>query len=109
MNPRHPCIGQFVAAVIEEKGMSKAEFARRIGTSRQNVSLILRKDSLDTWMLWRICEVLETDFFQMMSVALNGGLVVHSPASRAGKMEIKLELSDAEMVRVTADLVRGGQ
>lgn len=44
--------------------MSKAEFGRRIGTSRQNVNTLLRKTSMDTSQLATICKVLSHDFFQ---------------------------------------------
>lgn len=47
--------------------MSKAEFGRRICTSRQNVSLILRKQSISTIQLMQISRVLDCNFFDYLS------------------------------------------
>lgn len=63
-------------------GMTKAEFGRRINTSRQNVNSLLRKASLDTAHLLRIGEALKYDFFQHFSA---GGEM--SPMDRYGGQE----------------------
>ena len=94
-----------VEKLLTERGMSKADFARRIGTSRQNVSLILNKEHFDTELLWRISDVLDTDLFGLVSQAFDGGYPIDG--SRTGTMEIRLELSDTKLVQITADLVRG--
>lgn len=57
-------IGRLIEERINEVGMSKAEFGRRINTSRQNVNTLLRKSSLDTIMLSNISKVLNHDFFK---------------------------------------------
>lgn len=57
-------IGRLIEERINEVGMSKAEFGRRINTSRQNVNTLLRKSSLDTVMLSNISKVLNYDFFK---------------------------------------------
>ena len=59
MNP----IGRRIEQRLSERGMTKAEFARRIGTSRQNVDNILNQESLHTDMLLRICQTLDYNFF----------------------------------------------
>lgn len=69
---RHPHLGEMISKRLEEIGMTKAEFGRRIHCSRQNVSVILKKESYDTRQLMQIGEVLEMDFFQPLS-ALSGG------------------------------------
>ena len=56
-------IGKTIAAKIKEVGMSKAEFGRRIDTSRQNVNSLLQKSTLDVSTLTKISNVLETNFF----------------------------------------------
>lgn len=63
MNIREIHIGQLVEERIKEMGITKAEFGRRISTSRQNVNTILKKKSLDSEMLGNISEVLNFDFF----------------------------------------------
>lgn len=57
-------LGERIEERIKERGMTKAEFGRRINTSRQNVNTLLRKDSFDTRLLVKIGKVLEYDFFQ---------------------------------------------
>lgn len=56
-------IGRLIEERIKEVGMTKAEFGRRINTSRQNVNTLLRKESLDTRLLKKIGRVLNHDFF----------------------------------------------
>ncbi|MEM6273537.1 MAG: helix-turn-helix domain-containing protein, partial [Bacteroidota bacterium] len=71
MKPPH--LGQLIAARLRELGMSQAEFSRRIHTSRQNVNLILKKETLDSGLLFRISRILQMNFFQLMSEAPFGG------------------------------------
>lgn len=56
-------LGEIIAARIKELGMSKAEFGRRIHTSRQNVNTLLKRDYFDTRMLANISKVLGYNFF----------------------------------------------
>jgi transcriptional regulator with XRE-family HTH domain len=103
---KHPALGPLIESILNEKGMSKATLSRRIGTSRQNISLILKKNHFDTELLWRISEVLETDLFHFVSLAFARGLPENGTIYATGKMEIRLELGDAQMVQLTVDLVR---
>lgn len=57
-------IGRLIEEQLEKVGMSKAEFGRRINTSRQNINTLLRRESLDTDLLHNISKVLGHDFFQ---------------------------------------------
>lgn len=54
--------GAEIRKVLKEKGMSVAEFARRINKSRENAYDIFRRKSLDTDLLSVISQVLEYDF-----------------------------------------------
>lgn len=65
-------IGKRIEARLIELGMTKAEFGRRILTSRQNVSLILQRSSIQVDLLERVCEVLDFDFFQHFKRPDNG-------------------------------------
>lgn len=57
-------LGEIVKQKVEEKGISQAEFARKIGMQRQNVvKLVFEKASLDTNLLALISETLECNFF----------------------------------------------
>lgn len=63
----HAHLGKAVLEKLKEKGMSKSEFARRINKSRQNVQDIFNRESLDTKLLSDISNVLDYNFFTMLS------------------------------------------
>lgn len=67
MNIENLHIGKMIAERLEEVGMRKAEFARRIHTSRQNINTLLNRKSLDVDLLLRIGEVLKFDFLKEIS------------------------------------------
>ena len=60
-------IGQLIRKRVEETGMSKSEFARRVNTTSQNIYGIFKRKSLDTELLTKISSVLKYDFFQHYS------------------------------------------
>jgi DNA-binding XRE family transcriptional regulator len=62
-----PHVGRLVEIRMDELGMTKAEFARRIGTTRQNVNSLLNKPSMDTAYLHRIGKALNYDFFRELA------------------------------------------
>lgn len=62
-NSREFKVGKLVEERIKELGMTKAEFGRRINTSRQNVNTLLRKDSMDACLLFQISKILNFNFF----------------------------------------------
>jgi DNA-binding Xre family transcriptional regulator len=103
---KHLPLGPLIEKILAERGMTKADFGRRINCSRQNVSLILKKEHLDTQLLWKICDVIDTDLFGLMSQTFGSGCNFDG-SHRTGTMEIRLELSDTRLVQATADLVRG--
>ena len=57
-------IGNVIHEVYDAKGMKMSEFAKRIGTVRQNVYKIFERESINTDLLEKISQVLEHDFFQ---------------------------------------------
>jgi hypothetical protein len=50
--------------VIDQKGMTTSEFARRLCTTNQNAHDIFKRTSIDTGQLEKIGEILDHDFFQ---------------------------------------------
>lgn len=56
-------IGEKIRAVYKESPLSVAEFARRIGTSRENMYAIFKRKSVDSDLLLKISQVLDHDFF----------------------------------------------
>jgi hypothetical protein len=57
-------IGKLIALRIEQTGMSKAEFARRINRSPQNIQDLLTRNSVDTTLLIAISQALGYNFFK---------------------------------------------
>ena len=60
-------IGHTIKEKLEKSGMKKSEFARRINKTSQNVYDIFERKSIDTALLARISEVLEFNFFELLS------------------------------------------
>jgi transcriptional regulator with XRE-family HTH domain len=56
-------IGKAIKQQIEELGMSKAEFARRMNRSPQAVQWWFQKESIDTALLEQVSEVLHRNMF----------------------------------------------
>lgn len=57
-------IGESIEQKLNELGISKSEFGRKIGIPQQNVNRILSKSSIDTDKLVMICEALDYNFFR---------------------------------------------
>ena len=56
-------LGSIIKKRLEEVGISKNEFARRINRTPQNVFSIFDRESMDTKLLLDISKVLNYDFF----------------------------------------------
>lgn len=64
MNIERVNIGLSIEQKLNELGMSKSEFGRKIGVLQQNVNRILDKTSIDTDKLATISEALGYNFFK---------------------------------------------
>ena len=64
MNIERVNIGLSIEQKLNELGMSKSEFGRKIGVPQQNVNRILDKASIDTDKLATISEALGYNFFK---------------------------------------------
>ena len=51
-------VGEAIDRRRNELGLSKSEFARRIGVPQQHVNRILERETMETKRLVRVCEVL---------------------------------------------------
>ena len=58
-------IGLAIEQRINELGISKSEFGRRIGLVSQNVKKFLDRESIDTSKLVEVCKALDYDFFSL--------------------------------------------
>ena len=62
-------IGEKIKKVLEFKGITVTEFAKRINKSRENIYSIFTRKTIDTGLLQSISNVLEYDFFMHLSTA----------------------------------------
>lgn len=78
-------IGKLIRKHLEELGMTKSEFARRLHTSPQNIYGIFKRKSIDTELLKNISIILNFDFFQYYA---SGALYVSEDRAPYGKGSI---------------------
>ena len=64
-------IGESIEQKLNELGISKSEFGRKIGIPQQNVNRILSKSSIDTDKLVAISEALDFNFFDCFRTKKN--------------------------------------
>lgn len=64
-------VGLAIEQRINELGITKSEFGRRIGIPNQNVNRILSKSSIDSDKLVEICNALDYDFFKLFSSSVD--------------------------------------
>ena len=71
MDHERKILGQHIREVMKSQGMSAAELAKQIPCERTNIYNVFNRDSINTRLLQRICEILDYDFFQELSEALS--------------------------------------
>ncbi|TND09330.1 MAG: hypothetical protein FD123_1417 [Bacteroidetes bacterium] len=99
-------IGKIVRQHLEEVGMTKSEFARRINTSPQNIYGIFKRQSIDTELLRDISRVLGYDFFQYYA---STSMVVSEDKTAYGKLQVKtaMELqNELDSLRKEVEVLR---
>ncbi|HEY0654427.1 MAG TPA: helix-turn-helix transcriptional regulator [Chryseosolibacter sp.] len=93
-------IGQKIKEVFDARNKKLTDFADELGTVRQNVYRIFKKQHLDTGLLLKISQVLDHNFFQYY---VSDGSAQSSPedllklSSRTQDMEQQLVLARKEI------------
>ena len=90
-------MGQIIEKEINRVGMTKAEFGRRINTSRQNVNTILKKKDISTDLLKAICKVLNRNFFEVLSFKNVPDSLPYDSLQVTG-MELTVKLKGTDMI-----------
>ncbi|MBR4180027.1 MAG: helix-turn-helix transcriptional regulator [Treponema sp.] len=57
-------VGNAIAKRLKEKGLTQRAFSEKLGVAQQEVTRLLRKNSLDTEKLSAICVILDYNFFK---------------------------------------------
>ena len=106
-------IGLAIEQIINERGISKSEFGRKIGVAQQNVNRILERSTIDTDKLVTISEALDFNFFTCFravdesgaaiadngAVAVAGGATAHhitTNATNAGEAILQQKVASLE-------------
>lgn len=106
-------IGLAIEQIINERGISKSEFGRKIGVAQQNVNRILERSTIDTDKLVTISEALDFNFFTCFravdesgaaiadngAVAVAGGATAHhitTNATNAGDAILQQKVASLE-------------
>ena len=58
-------MGREIARRLDELNMTKTEFGKLIGVQQQHVNRILERDTMETKKLYKVCQVLEMNFFAL--------------------------------------------
>lgn len=58
-------IGEAIDSRRNELSMSKTELARKIGIRQQHINIILDSEKIDTAKLYKLCQVLNFNFFTL--------------------------------------------
>src|SRR6185295_8339205 len=99
-------IGSLIAQIRQEKGLTQAEFARRLGTSQSAVNRIEHgRQNLSLETMGRISDVLNKQLITINQGAIN----LHIEGGRELKGEITLKTSkNAAVALICASLLNKG-
>lgn len=91
-------IGAEIEKKVRSVGITDAEFARRINTTRQNVQSLYKRKSIDTEQLSNICQVLNYNFFEKYLTNLQQ-LPIDNSNGRV-KVLVEIEVDSHEMLNL---------
>ncbi len=95
-------IGAIIHKKVKERGLSNAEFARRINTHIRNVYDIYKRESIDTELLLQIGTILNFDFFNILRTPINDNIAIAQESSdnqytdKRFLNELKLKIQEME-------------
>lgn len=111
-------VGQEIAKRLNELNMTKTEFGRLIGVQQQHVNRILERDTMETKKLYRVCQVLDMNFFALFckfptsvnaylaAVVLGDGEAMNNIGDAAILSEIEKLKSDVRRFKENNDLLK---
>lgn len=111
-------VGQEIAKRLNELNMTKTEFGRLIGVQQQHVNRILERDTMETKKLYRVCQVLDMNFFALFckfptsvnaylaAVVLGDGEAMNDIGDAAILSEIEKLKSDVRRFKESNDLLK---
>ena len=97
-------LGDIISKKMKEKRMSNSELAKALGVTYPAVTYILRKNTMDVYMLHRVSTVLKYNFFRHFPVNENEGEKTMEVESKVFDVrdktiaELKTKLADCEKI-----------
>jgi len=88
-------IRRLIREKFEASGLTKKAFAKKINLSSRHVYSLFERESVDTWLLQRISEVLNHNFFSVFteSSRFPHPIQAQEPAgASAANMQLKMEI-----------------
>lgn len=64
---KHEPINEIILFEMKKQGLNTVDLARRLNLSTSSTYYILSRSSIQLDRLWQICEVLQINFFQILS------------------------------------------
>ncbi len=64
-------LGAVIKEKVEERGVCITALARQLACSRSNIYKMFERSSIDTNTLFRLCKILDYDFFALLSEELD--------------------------------------
>lgn len=105
-------VGKLIKNRLQETGMTKSEFARRINKTSQNIYDIFERKTIDTGLLLKISTILDLNFFERYSLNLKSIISTHSSINDKGKtflsvneMVEALQLLDQQMTDQQMEII----
>lgn len=90
-------IGEEIKKRLDEKKMSKSEFARRIGAQQQHINRVFEKDTIETKRLEAVSEALDFNFFSLYCESPNNVFAYLAAVSMGDGDAINL-MGDAALI-----------
>lgn len=87
-------LGEAIRKRVEEIGITKTEFGRRIGVPQQHVNRIFERDTMETKRLIKVCRALEFNFFALFC-ELSPKVEAHMSAVSLGPGNANNNIGDA--------------
>jgi transcriptional regulator with XRE-family HTH domain len=102
-------IGEYVKSLVKERGMSQAEFARRIGKVPASIPLIYERDYIRPDLLKNIADTLVVEYSEL--VKINSGLnMIEEPvapySSKLKELEKEKQSLSEENSRLMRELIK---
>jgi len=94
-------IGDSILSVMNQKGITKAEFARMLGIKPQSVDYLLKRKSIDTDALYNISVALDFDFSKFYRINQTDSEQINFDIDKSkAKVVVEIQLDVEDIVKL---------